>query len=96
MNYRQQLDFLKENDISVWDVYIANAVDCLNDQDMDDEEFEKMCNYAKYLSLKDNNDFSPDCYVLMLKDLRQEKSWDEIYKMNKYDLLDKAATYAAD
>ncbi len=94
MNYKQKLEVLNEKNISVWDVNIANAVQCLYDVNIDDEEFEQLCGHASYLGLKDPNNLNPDCYVEMLHALRREKSWAEIDQMDKWDLLELAAGYA--
>lgn len=94
MNYKQKLEVLNEKNISVWDVTIANSVQCLFDINIDDEEFEQLCSHASYLGLKDSNNLNPDCYVEMLHALRKEKSWEEIDQMNKWDLLELAAGYA--
>ena len=94
MNYKQKLEVLNEKNISVWDITIANSVQCLFDNSIDDEEFEQLCSHASDLGLKDSNNLNPDCYVEMLHALRREKSWEEIDQMDKWYLLELAAGYA--
>lgn len=94
MTYREQLNKLEELGITPTSIEIGNSCDCIFDFDYSDEEFEKLCNFAKEMYLKADV-MTTDAVAKCINDLVNEegKTVEEILKMDKWDFIDKASNY---
>lgn len=100
MNFREQLETAKQNNLDICDLKIADELNYqLNAREMsvNDERFEDLCVAAKYAYLKADN-ISSYCVCAAVADLEQEYLEDptedrDPAQMSKWDILDKALEY---
>lgn len=94
MTYREQLSKLEELGITPTSIEVGNSCDCIFDFDYSDEEFEKLCNFAKEMYLKADV-MTTDAVAKCINDLVNEdgKTVEEILEMDKFDFIDKASNY---
>lgn len=86
--YREQLNIVKENNLSITDIIIGAACDALFDFNYTEEEFERLCYVASevYLAAADVSEDDIAATIGELVDYGY--SIDEICELNKWDLLD--------
>ena len=94
MTYREQLNKLEELGITPTSIEIGNSCDCIFDFNYSDEEFEKLCNFAKAMYLKADV-MTTDAVAKCIDDLvnKDGKTVEEILEMDKFDFIDKASNY---
>ena len=94
MTYREQLNKVNELGINICDLTIANELDCVLDAGTyTANEFEKLCEYARYIYLKADS-LPPEAIAKTIVELlKQGKTVDEITAMNKHVFIDKACWY---
>lgn len=94
MTYREKLNKVNELGIDIFDLSIADELNSILDFDYTDEEFERLCEYAKnayYEAYEMTINAIADC----INDLVNEdgKTVEEVLKMNKKDFVGKASNY---
>lgn len=52
MSFRKQLNFIKDLNVNIYDLSVANECDIFFQFDYNDEQFEDLCNLVKETSLK--------------------------------------------
>lgn len=94
MTYREQLNKVNELGINICDLTIANELDCVLDYGTySDKDFERLCEYARYIYLKVDN-ITAEAIARAIYDLlSQGKTVGEIVTMDKYTFIDKAVCY---
>lgn len=93
MTYREQLDKVNELGINICDLTIANELDCVLDCEYTEKDFERLCEYARYIYLKADN-ITAEAIARAIDDLlSQGKTVGKIVAMNKYTFIDKAVCY---
>ena len=91
MTYREQLNKVRELDISICDLEIADELDAVLDFEYTEEEFEDLCAFGVEIYLKAEK-MTTDAIAYCINDLVNEegKTVEEILKMNKWDFIVKA------
>ena len=86
--YREQLNVVQENNLSITDIIIGAACDALFDFRYTEEEFEHLCCVASkaYLATADISEDDIAATISELVDCGY--SIDEICELSKWDLLD--------
>lgn len=94
MTYREQLNKVNELGINICDLTIANELDCVLDcGTYTDKDFERLCEYARYIYLKADS-ITAEAIARAIDDLlSQGKTVGKIVAMNKYTFIDKAVCY---
>ena len=94
MTYREQLNKLEELGITPTSIEVGNSCDCIFDFNYSDEEFEKLCNFAEEMYLKADV-MTTDAIAKYINDLvnEEDKTIEEILKMNKWDFINKASNW---
>ena len=94
MTYREQLDKVRDLEISICDLEIANELDAVLDFDYTEEEFEDLCAFGVEIYLKAEK-MTTDAIAYCINDLVNEcgKTVEEILKMNKWDFIAKASNW---
>ena len=94
MTYREQLNKVNELGINICDLTIAHELDCvLNSGIYNDKDFERLCDYARYIYLKADN-ITAEAIARAIDDLlSQGKTVGKIVAMNKYSFISKAFCY---
>jgi hypothetical protein len=94
MNYREQLDKVNELGINIFDLTIANELDCVLDCEYTEKDFERLCDYARYIYLKADSitaeAIARAIYGLLWTD---EHTVDSICRMDKRKFTDLAFNY---
>ena len=89
MNFKEQLDKVRELKISILALEVANEVETFDyNNTLSDEDFERICSivFDYYL---DTNDISISAIVIFIFSLIEDgKTIDEIIDMDKYDFID--------
>lgn len=95
MTYREQLKKAHELGLSIVDLSVAFECDCVFGFKYTEEEFEKICGIVTECYLK-SCDVSISCFAYAINELigQDKKSIDDILKMSKWDLIEKASYYA--
>lgn len=93
MTFREKLNKVKEMNISVCDLTIANECDCVFDFEYTEQQFEDLCELAKICYLK--SEFIDICAIAnVINDMIKDGSTiDDVLDMSKWDILNKAAYY---
>ena len=94
MTYREQLNKVKELGISICDLEVANELDAVLDFDYTDEEFERLCEYAKN-AYYEVYEMTINAIADYINDLVNEdgKTVEEVLEMDKRDFAGKASNY---
>ena len=93
MTYREQLNKANELGINICDLTIANELDCVLDCDIKETDFERLCDYARYIYLKADN-ITAEAIARAIDDLlSQGKTVGKIVAMDKYSFISKAVCY---
>lgn len=94
MTYREQLNKVKELGISICDLEVANELDAVLDFDYTDEEFERLCEYAKN-AYYEAYEMTINAIADYINDLVNEdgKTVEEVLEMDKRGFVDKASNY---
>ena len=93
MTYREQLNKVNELGINICDLTIANELDCVLSCDIKEKDFERLCEYARYIYIK-TDDMTAETIARAIDDLlSQGKTVGKIVAMNKYTFIDKAVCY---
>ena len=95
MTYREQLNKVNELGINICDLTIANELDCVLDAGAyTAEEFERLCDYARYIYLKDD-ELTANAIALCIVGMLSELGYtvDEITQMDKWKFIDEASGY---
>ena len=93
MTYREQLNKVNELGINICDLTIADELDCVLDCEYTEEDFERLCEYARYIYLKADN-ITAEAIARAIDDLlSQGKTVGEIVTMDKYSFISKAVCY---
>ena len=93
MNYREQLNKVNELGINICDLTIANELDCFLDCEYTEKDFERLCEYARYIYLRADN-ITAEAIARAIDDLLSRgKTVGNIIAMNKYSFIDKAICY---
>lgn len=94
MTYREQLNKVKELGISICDLEVANELDAVLDFDYTDEEFERLCEYAKN-AYYEAYEMTINAIADYINDLVNEdgKTVEEVLEMDKRDFVGKASNY---
>jgi hypothetical protein len=87
--YKEQLDFIKQNDLSVFDIIVANSCYYCFNFEYSDEEFEKLCATVAHAFLKVDGDNDCDRVACAINKLVDDGySINEICEMSAWDILD--------
>lgn len=90
MTFKEIIKAIDKIDASYQDIRIALALDAEVDFDLTDEEFNKLCEYAK--NVLDNSDVNEYAIAECMNDLLEEdKTVEEILEMDVHDFADEAA-----
>ena len=91
MTYREQLNKVRDLEISICDLEVANELDAVLDFEYTEEEFESLCAFGVEIYLKAEK-MTTDAIAYCINDLVEEegKTVKEILKMNKWDFIVKA------
>lgn len=94
MTYREQLNKVRDLEISICDLEVANEIDAVLDFEYTEEEFESLCAFSVEIYLKAEK-MTTDAIAYCINDLVEEKgkTVKEILKMNKWDFIDKASNW---
>lgn len=93
MTYREQLNKVNELGINICDLTIANELDCILDCEYTEKDFERLCDYARYIYLKADS-ITAEAIARAIDDLlSQGKTVGKIVAMDKYTFIDKAICY---
>lgn len=93
MTYREQLDKVNELGIDILDLTVANELFCVLDCEYTEKDFERLCEYAKYIYLK-AEDITAEAIAQAINDLLVEgKSVDDVVALEKWAFIDKASYY---
>ena len=94
MTYREKLNKVRDLEISICDLEIANELDAVLDFEHTEEEFEDLCAFGVEIYLKAEM-MTTDAIAYCINDLVEEKgkTVEEILKMNKWDFIDKASNW---
>ena len=94
MTYREQLNKVRDLEISICDLEIANELDAVLDFEYTEEEFESLCAFSVEIYLK-AEEMTTDAIAYCINDLVEEegKTVEEILKMNKWDFIVKASNW---
>jgi hypothetical protein len=94
MTYREQLNKVNELGINICDLTIADELDCiLYSGTYTDKDFERLCDYARYIYLKADN-LTAEAIARAIDDLlSQGKTVGQVVAMNKYTFINKAICY---
>ena len=91
MTFKEIIKAIDKIDASYQDIRIALALDAEVDFDLTDEEFNKLCKYAK--NVLDNSDVDEYAIAECMDDLlnEEDKTVEEILEMDVHDFADEAA-----
>lgn len=91
MTFKEIIKAIDKIDASYQDIRIALALDAEVDFDLTDEEFNKLCEYAK--NVLDNSDVDEYAIAECMDDLlnEEDKTVEEILEMDVHDFADEAA-----
>lgn len=90
MTFKEIIKAIDKLDASYQDIEIALALDAEIGFDLTDEEFNKLCEYAK--NVLDNSDVNEYAIAECMDDLLEEdKTVTEILEMDVHDFADEAA-----
>ena len=90
MTFKEIVNAIDKLDASYQDIEIALNLDAEIDFDLTDEEFNSLCDYAK--NVLDNSDVNEYAIAQCMNDLLEEdKTVEEILKMDMHDFVDEAA-----
>lgn len=91
MTFKEIIKAIDKIDASYQDIEIALALDAEVDFDLTDEEFNKLCEYAK--NVLDNSDVNEYAIAECMDDLlnEEDKTVEEILEMDVHDFADEAA-----
>lgn len=90
MTFKEIIKAIDKLDASYQDIEIALALDAEIGFDLTDEEFNKLCEYAK--NVLDNSDVNEYAIAECMNDLLEEdKTVEEILEMDVHDFADEAA-----
>lgn len=91
MTFKEIIKAIDKIDASYQDIEIALALDAEIDFDLTDEEFNKLCEYAK--NVLDNSDVNEYAIAECMDDLlnEEDKTVEEILEMDVHDFADEAA-----
>ena len=94
MTYREQLNKVRELDISICDLEVANELDAVLDFDYTEEQFESLCAFSVRIYLKAES-MTADAIAYCINDLVNEenKTVEEILEMDKWDFIGKASNW---
>lgn len=93
MTYKEQLNKVNELGINICDLTIANELDCVLTCEYTEEDFERLCEYARDIYLKSDS-ITAEAIARAIDDLLSKgKTVGEIVAMNKYTFIDKAICY---
>lgn len=94
MTYREQLNKVNELGINICDLTIARELDCVLDCEYTEEEFERLCNYARYIYFN-SNELTENAMALCINGMLSELGYtvDEITQMNKWKFINEASYY---
>lgn len=95
MTYREQLNKVNELGINICDLTIANELDCVLDAGAyTAEDFERLCDYARYIYLKDD-ELTANAIALCINGMLSELGYtvEEITSMNKWKFIKQANQY---
>ena len=96
MTFREQLNKVNELGISICDLEVAYECDCIFNFEYTEQEFEQLCDFAKYCYLKDESgNIAPNFIAYAINELIKEdgKTIQEVLNMSKWDMLEKASYY---
>lgn len=95
MTYREKLNKVNELGIKIYDLTIANELDCVLDAGAyTAEDFERLCNYAVCIYLKSEN-LTANAIALCIVGMLSELGYtvEEITSMDKWKFIDEASYY---
>lgn len=94
MTYREQLNKVNELGINICDLTIASELDCVLGCEYTEKDFERLCDYARYIYLKSDNitaeAIARAIYGLLWTD---EHTVDSICRMDRQKFTDLAFNY---
>lgn len=96
MTFREQLNKVNELGLNICDLEVANECDCIFNFEYTEQEFERLCDFARNCYLKDQSgNISPYHIAHAINELivEDEKTIEEVLGMNRWDMLDKASYY---
>lgn len=91
MTFKEIIKAIDKIDASYQDIRIALVLDAEVDFNLTDEEFNKLCEYAK--NVLDNSDVDEYAIAECMDDLlnEEDKTVEEILEMDAHDFADEAA-----
>lgn len=91
MTYKEIVKAIDKLDVNYQDIEIALNLDAEIDFDLTDEEFNKLCEYAK--NVLDNSNVDEYAIAECMDDLlnEEDKTVEEILEMDVHDFADEAA-----
>ena len=93
MTYREHLNNVNELGINICDLTIASELDCVLGCEYTEKDFERLCDYARYIYLKADN-ITAEAIARAIDDLlSQGKTVGKIVAMDKYSFISKAVCY---
>ena len=94
MTYREQLNKVNAFGIDIFDLSIADELDTILSFDYTDEEFERLCEYARN-AYYEAYEMTITAIANCINDLVNEdgKTVEEVLEMDKRDFVDKASNW---
>ena len=95
MTYREQLNKVNELGINICDLTVANELDCVLDAGAyTEKDFERLCDYARYIYLKSGN-ITAEAIARAIYGLlwEGEHTVDSICRMDRRKFTDLAFNY---
>lgn len=88
-NYRESLNFIRNNNISILDITVACECDCAFDFDYTDEQFEKLCEIAKNSVLKGERCIDEYAVATAINYMitEEEKSIEDVLNAQIWDIV---------
>ena len=89
MNFKEQLNKVRELEINILELEIANEVEAFDYNNiLSDEDFERVCSIVLDYYLDTENIPISDIIKFIFSLIENEKTIDEIIDMDKYDFID--------
>lgn len=94
-NYREILDFIRKNNISILDATIACECVCALEFDYTDEQFEKLCEVAKNAVLKGERHIDEYAVASAINYMitEEEKSIEDVLNAQIWDIVQLSSNF---
>ena len=90
-NYKEQLNFIKDNKIDMLSLEVAYEIDCVIEKIITDKQFELLCSKLEDCYLRsDNISLEELAYAINELLCYERKKISDILAMDKWTLIDKA------